>query len=166
MGHFFHFTFRCRRIHCTVIFFGNSYFRYSNIKTVLNRLKNNFKMLKLALVAAVLVHVVASNVMDINVEHIDENTPDKDVGWPRPGGQGGQTCGNGQPGKNCCGTTCCSPNVCKMVSGNCVCGPGLPPGCISCCGTPCCSPLQCRAGCLCTCARGGYVPFTLNPVQY
>ena len=32
----------------------------------------------------------------------------------------------------------------QMVSGNCVCGPGLPPGCISCCGTPCCSPLQCR----------------------
>merc|ERR1712133_320176 len=101
-------------LHCN-FFFGNSYFRYSNIKTVLNRLKNNFKMLKLALVAAVLVHVVASNVVDINVDVTvngdkvpiaPEKTPPKGVEEEK------HPADKGCPGPgcvNCCGAQCCSP---------------------------------------------------------
>merc|ERR1712029_1140952 len=123
-------------LHCN-FFFGNSYFRYSNIKTVLNRLKNNFKMLKLTLVAAVLVHVVASNVVDINVDVTvngdkvpiaPEKTPPKGVEEEK------HPADKGWPG----------------------------PGCVNCCGAQCCSPLNCKPGCVCTCKKGGYFPLTLN----
>jgi len=97
-------------------------------------------MLKLALVAAVLVHVVASNVVDINVDVTvngdkvpiaPEKTPPKGVEEVK------------HPADK---------------------GPGA--GCANCCGVQCCSPNTCRVPCFCTCARGRYVPVTLNPVQY
>ena len=76
-------------------------------------------MLKLALVAAVLVHVVASNVVDINVDVTvngdkvpiaPEKTPPKGVEEVKhPADKGpGAGCAN------CCGVQCCSPNTCRV----------------------------------------------------
>ena len=76
-------------------------------------------MLKLALVAAVLVHVVASNVVDINVDVTvnGDKVPIAPEKTPPKGVEEEKHLADKWPGTgcvNCCGAQCCSPLNCKV----------------------------------------------------